>query len=114
MSNLKGSLNWLALPTESLGYTTFRGVYVKFSLLLLAPPTEILGFTLLMGVQGYKQNHRVTLQLWERHLKCTLCWLPLVSESLGYTIHMGVHPKGSSCWLALPRKSLGYTTLMGV
>ena len=26
VSNLKGSLNWLALPTESLGYTTLMGV----------------------------------------------------------------------------------------
>ena len=25
VSNLKGSLNWLALPTESLGYTTLMG-----------------------------------------------------------------------------------------
>ena len=26
VSNLKGSLCWLALPTESLGYTTLMGV----------------------------------------------------------------------------------------
>ena len=71
-----------------------------------------------MGVQNEAfycevlQNQRVTLR--ERHIKCRLCWLPVFSESLGYTIHMGVNPKGSLCWLAVPRKSLGYTTLMGV
>ena len=26
VSNLKGSLNWLALPTKSLGYTTLMGI----------------------------------------------------------------------------------------
>ena len=26
----------------------------------------------------YQENHLVTLQLWVRHLKCSLRWLPLV------------------------------------
>ena len=38
----------------------------------------------------YIENHWVKRQLWVRHLKCSLCWLPLFSESLGYTTHMGV------------------------
>ena len=92
MSNLKGSLNWLAPPIESLGYTTFRGVYVKFSLLLLAPPTELLGFTLLMGVQAYKQpfivrstyrnsgSHWGTLHVWVTNIKFSLLLLAFLTE----------------------------------
>ena len=37
-------------------------------------------------------NYWVTLLLWVRHLKCSLCWLALSSESLSYTTLMGVQP----------------------
>ena len=40
VSNLKGSLCWLALPTELLGTLHLRVSKVKNGLLLVAPPTE--------------------------------------------------------------------------
>ena len=42
--------------------------------------------------QLYIENHQVTLQLRMRHLKYSLCWLPLLSESLGLTSLIGFQP----------------------
>ena len=41
----------------------------------------------------YRKNQWVTLHPWVCHLKCTLCLLALLKESLGYTAPMGVPPK---------------------
>ena len=48
-SNLKFSLCLLALPSESLGYTTLMGVQPESSLCLLGLLTESLDYTRLMG-----------------------------------------------------------------
>ena len=35
-------------------------------------------------------NQCITLVLWVRHLKCSLCWLRVSAESLDDTAHMAV------------------------
>ena len=40
----------------------------------------------------YLQNHVVSLHLWVSNFKCRLCLLALPTESLGYTILIGVPP----------------------
>ena len=49
----------------------------------------------------YLHNHWVTLHSRVRHLKCSLCWLALPKESLGYTVLTG--PK-ARVWLVLSSK----------
>ena len=41
----------------------------------------------------YLQNHWVMLHLWVSNLKCSLSLLALPTESLGYTILIGVTPR---------------------
>ena len=47
----------------------------------------------------YLQNHWVTLNLWVRQLKCSLCFLALLTESLGYTTLMVASPTYRITWL---------------
>ena len=94
VSNLKGSLCWLALPTELLGYIKLIGVQPQVQPMIVRPtyrntssnytfwcPTYSSAYVCKL----YVQKHWVTLHLWKRYLKCSLCWLPLPRESLGYT-----------------------------
>ena len=81
VSSLKCRLSFIGLFTESLDQTR----------LMVAPRTVHL---MLAGLHRklYVQNHWVTLHLWKRNLKCSLCWLRLRRESLGYTSVIGAAP----------------------
>ena len=101
VSNPKDSLCWLALPRESLGYTTLIGVQPQVQPMIVRPTYRSTRSHYTFGCPTYSsayvcklyvQNHWVTLHLWKRHLKCSLCWLPLRRESPGYTSVIGAPP----------------------
>ena len=100
--DFKCSLRWLALPSESMGYTSNMGVKPSVQQMSVRSSYWI---TLLQYSYGctnlseaslcnlYLQNHFVTLVLWEGLLHCSQCWLRLPTESLACTTHMGVQRK---------------------
>ena len=73
MPHLNCRLSLLALPKESLGYTTLMGAPPKVQPVFFAQFKKSLGYTIL--------------------LKCSLCLLAQPKESLRYTILMGAPPK---------------------
>ena len=110
VSNLNWSLFLWTLPTESLGYTTLIGVQPQVQPMIVRSTYRITRSHYTFGCPTYSsayvcklyvQNHLVTLHLWKRHLKCSLCWLPLRRESPGYL-----------SLSALTLESLGCTTLI--
>ena len=101
VSNPKDTLCWLALPRESMGYTTLIGVQPQVQPMIVRPTYRITRSHYTFGCPIYSsayvcklyvQNHWVTLDLWKRHLECSLCWLPLRRESPGYTSVIGAPP----------------------
>ena len=50
----------------------------------------------------YLQNHRVTLHLWVRHLKCSLCFFAVYLQNHWVTLHLWVrHLNCSLCFLVV-------------
>ena len=101
VSNPKDSLCWLALPREPLGYTTLISIQPQLQPMIVRTTYRITRSHYTFGCPTYSsayvcklyvQNHWVTLHLWKRHLECSLCWLPLRRESLGYTSVIGAPP----------------------
>ena len=101
VSNAKDSLCWLALPRNSLGYTTLIGVQPQVQPMTVRPTYRITRSHYTFGCPTYRsayvcnlyvQKNWVTLNLWKRPLKCSLCWLPVRTESLGYTSVIGAPP----------------------
>ena len=97
LSSLKCSL-WLL--RESLDHTRLRGVPLKFQRMFVSSTYKITGLYYTYGSVTwsaayvgnlYFQNHWVTPNVWVPNLKFS-SWLPLFSETLGYTTHMGVQP----------------------
>ena len=81
VSNPKDSLCWLALPRESLGYTTLIGVQPQVQPMIVRPTYRItrshytfgcLTYSSAYVCKLYVENHRVTLQLLVPHLKQNL------------------------------------------
>ena len=110
VSNLNWSLFLWTPSTESMGYTTLIGVQPEVQPMIIRSTYRITRSHYTFGCPTYSsayvcklyvQNHLVTLHLWKRHLKCSLCWLPLRRESPGYL-----------SLSALTVESLGYTTLI--
>ena len=110
VSNLNWSLFLWTPSTESMGYTTLIGVQPEVQPMIIRSTYRITRSHYTFGCPTYSsayvcklyvQNHWVTLHLWKRHLKCSLCWLPLRRESPGYL-----------SLSALTVESLGYTTLI--
>ena len=103
MSNLKCSLCWLALPSESLDCTTLIGVQPQVQPLFVSSTKRItwLHYTYRCATlrapyvsNVYLYNHWVRVYLRVRHLKCSLCLLALPTESLANTILIGAPPWG--------------------
>ena len=110
VSNLNWSQFLWTPSTESMGYTTLIGVQPEVQPMIIRSTYRITRSHYTFGCPTYSsayvcklyvQNHLVTLHLWKRHLKCSLCWLPLRRESPGYL-----------SLSALTVESLGYTTLI--
>ena len=98
MCNPKDSLCWLDLRRESLGYTTLINVKPQVQPMIVWATYRSTRSHYTFGCPTYSsayvcklyvQNHWVTLHLWKCHLKCSLCWLPLVPESQADTTLMG-------------------------
>ena len=98
VSNLRRSICLLALPLESLGYSTLMGAPPKEEPMLVSST-----FTMTESRYTYRcatvssayfcnfclRNRWVTLHLWVSNLMCSLCVLALPTESPGYTILIG-------------------------
>ena len=98
--HLKGSLSFDDLPRQSLGYTAPMGVEPSKQPMLINSTYTITvlhqsyGCPILIAAHVgyvYLPNHQVTLHIWVSKLKCSLCWLALLSESMVSTLPMGVH-----------------------
>ena len=106
VSNLKCSLFLYVSHTVSLDYTTRNGaqlMLVTASLRIFCLHHTYMCATLNAAdvCMFHLQNQWVTLHLWMRHLKCSLCWLPLPRESL-VTLQLWVrHLKCRLGWLPL-------------
>ena len=57
----------------------------------------------------YAQNQWVMLHSWVSNLKCSLCWLALPSESLGYRTHMAIKTLVQSMFV---KSAFGITCLV--
>ena len=99
VSNPKDSLCWLALPRESLGYTTLIGVQPQVQPMIVRPIYRITRSHYTFGCPTYSsayvsklyvQNHWVTLHLCT--LKCSLILLGLPTKSVDHTRLMGAPP----------------------
>ena len=86
---------------ELLAYTTIMGAPPYAQPLLVTSTRTITALHYTYGCATlsaaylckiYLENHWVNLHLWVSNVKCSLCWLGLFSESMGYTSLMGVQP----------------------
>ena len=101
VSNLRRSKWLLALPLESLGYTTLMGAPPKEEPMFVSSTFSMTGLRCTYGCATvsaayvcnlYVQKHWVTLHSWVSNLKCSLCLLALPTESLANTILIGAPP----------------------